>query len=69
MKVNIPYNMSETTPPQRFWNYPSPKECVAPSAKYEVSSNPVLRGLPLAIAATMFVFLPSSLAPLVTDLP
>jgi hypothetical protein len=47
--------MTDSTPDPRFWNYPAPKEGPDVPARYEASSNPVLRGFPLAIAATMYV--------------
>jgi hypothetical protein len=36
-----------------FWNYPTPKQGSDVTYYNDAGSNPVLRGLPLAIAATM----------------
>lgn len=38
----------------RFWNYPQPKEGPTVAYHNDAGSNPVLRGLPLAVAATLY---------------
>ena len=41
-------------PSAKFWNYPQPKQ--GPDVAYhnDAGSNPVLRGLPLAAATTLY---------------
>ncbi len=41
------------TTPRKFDNYPAAREAADLSYKWEEDKNPVLRGLPLAVASTV----------------
>lgn len=46
-------SISAEAPKPKFFNYPPPKKAAEVPYHNDATSNPVLRGIPLAIGATM----------------